>query len=92
MNWFLFLSVLLAPALFSVLGAMVRSDSLVMGSTWLGSLVVGIICGVWMGLHFGRTPVSRFALGVLLTVVFGVVSVVLACFGCTLGGFNLNLH
>ena len=91
-NWIIFFLALFAPALFAVLGAKIKSDGLVMGSTLFGSLVAGLVCGVWMGLGFGRTPVWRLALGVVFTFVFGVVSLVLACFGCSLGGFNLNIH
>lgn len=91
-NWFLFLLVLLAPALFTVLGARSKSDGLAIGSALFGSLAAGIVCGVWVGLRFGRTTVWRFALGIVFTFVLGVLSLVLACFGCSLGGFNLNIH
>lgn len=91
-NWFVFLLVLLAPALLSALGAQIKSDGLAVGGVLVGSLVTGIICGVLMGRRFGRTTGSRTALGIIFTFVFGAVSLLLGFFGCSLGGFNLKIH
>ena len=91
-NWFVFLLVLLAPALLAALGAQIKSDDLAVGGVFAGSPVAGIICGVLMGRRFGRKTGSRIVLGIVFTIVFGAVSFVLGCFGCSLGGFNLKIH
>jgi hypothetical protein len=91
-NWFVFLLVLLAPALLSAIGAQIKSDGLAVGGVFAGSPVAGIFCGVLMGRRFGRTTGSRIVLGIVFTIVFGAVSFVLSCFGCSLGGFNLKIH
>jgi amino acid transporter len=91
-NWFVFLLVLLAPALLAALGAQIKSDDLAVGGVFAGSPVAGIFCGVLMGRRFGRTTGSRIVLGIVFTIVFGAVSFVLSCFGCSLGGFNLKIH
>lgn len=91
-NWFLFLFVLLAPALLSALGARIRSDGLAVGGCFIGALVAGILCGVLLGRHVGRATASRIVWGIVFTVVFGAASLVLGFFGCSLGGFNLNIH
>lgn len=92
LNWFLFLFVLLAPALLAAFGARIKSDGLAVGGCFVGALVAGIVCGVLMGRFAGTTTASRVVLGVVFTAVFGAVSMVLGFFGCSLGGFNLNIH
>lgn len=92
LNWFLFFGCLLAPALFSALGALGKSEGVAIGSVVFGSLVAGIVCGVMMGRRFGNNPGARVGLGIAFTCVFGVVSFVLGFFGCMIGGFNLNVH
>ena len=92
LNWFLLLSALLGPALVAAFGARFKSDGLAVGGALIGALVAGIICGVLTGRRFGRTTGSRVLLGIVFTIVFGAASLVLGFFGCSLGGFNLNIH
>ena len=92
LNGLLFLGALLAPAVFSALGALAKSEGLALGSVVFGALVAGIVCGVLMGRRFGSNTGARVGLGIVFTCVFGAVSFVLGFFGCMAAGFNLNIH
>lgn len=92
LNWLLFLGVLLAPAVAALLGAMGKFEGLAVGSPLVGGGLAGIVCGVLLGRHVGRTSGARLWLGILFVAVFAVVSFMLSFFGCLLGGFQMNMH
>lgn len=91
-NWLIFFAVLLAPAVVALLGAMVKSEELAVGSPLVGGGLAGIICGIMLGRSVGRTSAARVLLGILFVGVFGCVSFILSFFGCLLGGFQMNMH
>ena len=91
-NLFIFFAVLLAPAVLALLGALVKSEGLAVGSPFVGGGIAGIICGIMLARRVGRSTGSRIGLGILFVVLFAVVSFTLSFFGCLLGGFQINMH
>lgn len=91
-NLLIFFAVLLAPAVLALLGALVKSEGLAVGSPLVGGGLAGIICGIMLARRFGRSTGSRFGFGILFVALFAVVSFTLSFFGCLLGGFQMNMH
>ena len=78
MNWLLFYIVLFAPAVLNLVGMLTNAGVLIVGSTFAGSVIVGVICGQMLGLRYGMSKV----LTVLLVVAFIVTSFILCFLGC----------
>lgn len=87
-NWLIFLGVLFAPAVLTLVGELVGADGLAVIPALLGSVIVGPFCGIYLARHVGRTSAARLWLGCLFVGVFGCVSLTLSFIGCMLGGFN----
>jgi hypothetical protein len=91
-NWLVFFSILLAPALLSVLVVLLgaRQGNLAPWIAFFGGILAGIVCGAMLGFSLGRTRAARILLGLLLSIVMVVVCVGMSCFGCMAGGFQLH--
>ena len=89
-GWWIFFAVLMAPTILTLLTA--KSEDLWPVFTFAGSGVAGLYCGFWLAIRQCRTIPGKFLIGLILAVVFTVVSFALCCAGCTLGGAALNLH
>jgi hypothetical protein len=92
-NKLLFFSALLGPPILSMLSAMLadHSDAPVFVGL-LGSVLGGLICGMVLGRHVGKTSAGRVGLSFLFVILFVVVSFFMNFFGCAMGGFNMNIH
>lgn len=89
-GWWIFFAVLMAPAVLTLLAA--KSQDLWPVFTFAGSGVAGLYCGFWLAIRQCRTIPGKVLFGLILAVVFAVVSFALCCAGCTLGGASFNLH
>ncbi len=89
-GWWIFFAVLMAPALLTLLAA--KSKDLWPIFTFAGSGVAGLYCGFWLAFRQCRTIPGKFLIGLILSVVFTVVSFALCCAGCTLGGASVSFH
>lgn len=89
-SWWLFFAVLMAPALLTLLTA--KSEDLWPPFTFPASGLAGLFCGFWLAFRQCRTMPGKILLGLILAVVFTVVSVALSCAGCALGVASLNIH
>ena len=89
-GWWFFFAVLVAPAVLTLLAA--KSEDLWPVFTFAGSGVAGLYCGFWLAIRQCRTIPGKVLIGLILAVVFTVVSFALCCAGCTLGGASFNLH
>jgi hypothetical protein len=89
-GWIVFVLVLLLPALLTLLTA--KSDNLWPVATFLVGAGAALYCGFWMAWRLCRTTVGKVAAGLALSAGFYVVSFILCCAGCALGGANVNFH
>jgi hypothetical protein len=89
-GWFVFVIVLLLPALLTLLTA--RADSLWPVSTFLVGGVAALYCGFWLAWRIFRSTATRWILAMFFSGGFYVVSFFLCCAGCALGGAKLNFH
>jgi hypothetical protein len=94
----LFFCGLLAPPLLTLITAFLmrtfvdksnESVSVAVGS--IGSVIGGIICGVTIGI-LPRDIGARVICSIVMIAIMSGVCLVLSCFGCTMGGYQLNLH
>lgn len=82
-NWLVFYVILLAPAALNLVGVMCNAGYLIFPSTFLGSLLAGIICGLMLARYRGM----RGSLAFLLVMGLGVFSFILCFAGCIARGF-----
>src|SRR5260221_2351742 len=94
LNWPLFLGVLLAPVVLTILAAsLIPNDySIAVASLvgFVGGGISGVLCGRTLGKRLGKTERQQTALGILFAGVFAVVCIGMCCFGCLsgIGVFN----
>jgi hypothetical protein len=100
LNWRLFLCVLLSPALLTLLSVAAmrfilsqpRSEGV---SPWVGLIggtIGGVICGVMLGIQGSKKLPARIFISILMSVIMIVVCVVLCFFGCSMGGYQFDIH
>ena len=87
-NWLLFITVLFAPAVLTLIGELAKERQLAVVAALLGSLAAGVFCGIHLARHVGRSSAAEFWLGWLFVGVFGCVSLILSFYGCMVGGSN----
>ncbi len=92
LNWPLFLTFLLSPALLTGLSASTGQKDLPVFMAVVGGGIAGIICGVMLGRRIGITPPTKVGLSILFSLIFMVVCVTASCFGCFAGGYNLRFQ
>lgn len=85
MNWLVFYIVLFAPAVFNLVGMLGNSGFIIVGSTFVGSVVAGIICGRMLA-YCREMPTG---LAILLVLALIVTSFILCFLGCAL---SIPLH
>lgn len=78
MNWPVFFIVLLAPAVFNLIGMLENNGLIIVGSTFPGSFVAGIICACMLA----RCREMRGWLAVLLAFALVVSSFIFCFIGC----------
>jgi hypothetical protein len=91
-NWLLFWLVLLAPAAISFLAAMAKMDNIAILCPIVGGGIAGIFCATMLARRIGRTTESKILLGLLFSILLPLFSFGLGFAGCSLGGFQLNIH
>jgi hypothetical protein len=91
----IFFGIMLAPPLLTMLIAFLGKGheneqvSPVIG--FFGGAAAGIACGVMLALRTSHSIAGRVILGILLSIVFVVVCIMLSFFGCMAVGYHLNL-
>jgi hypothetical protein len=92
-SWLMFFGVLLAPPLLTLLVAYVtrgQSNQPISPLIALfGGAAAGIGCGIMLALRLGKTLAARVVVGILFSVVFAVVCIMLSFGGCMIGGYEL---
>ncbi|HXI70422.1 MAG TPA: hypothetical protein VNN22_08720 [Verrucomicrobiae bacterium] len=91
-NWWIFFTILLAPAVLALLGSLLKVGGLSVGSPLIGGSIAGIVCGILLARRVGRTTGARVGLGFLFVALMGFLSFALAFTGCMAGGFTFNMH
>jgi len=92
-TWWLFWSILLAPAVLAAIGAASNSENLAIISPLAGGAIAGIICGVMLANSLERPPETKILLGFVLVPLFALLSFALGFGGCVLAGsVPINLH
>ena len=89
-GWPIFFGVLLLPALLTLVTA--RSDDVWPFFTFGLSLITALYCGFWLAGRICRTTGARLAAGVALSGGFYVLSFILCCAGCAIGGAQLDFR
>lgn len=98
-KWKLFLCVLLAPPLLTLLSAAAMHFLILPDSTnesltpfvgLIGGGIGGIICGVLIGLQ-SRNLAARVFLSIFMAAIMIPVCVTLCIFGCTFGGYDFRI-
>jgi hypothetical protein len=94
-NWLWFWLALIAPPILTALSAAstkhTSNDGLPVAVSLLGGGIGGIVCGVVIGIKLGKTTTSRVVLSLIFSGIMVVVSIMLCFFGCTMGGYQLDL-
>ena len=72
-NWLLFITVLFAPAVLTLIGELAKERQLAVVAALLGSLAAGVFCGIHLARHVGRSSAAEFWLGWLFWAVLVVV-------------------
>lgn len=92
MNWRRFVILLLSPSVLALLTSLAGSKNFPVLFTMFGSVAVGVVCGIELGVHLAQRSRS-VVVGVLLSFLFFAVFLALSftlCFaGCAIGGFRL---
>ena len=93
-NWLIFLAVLLAPALLTVLTVLLGAKS---GDTaptvaFFGGGAAGIVCGIMLGRRLGKTTQVKIVLSLVFALVMAVVCIGMSCGGCLASEYQLNFH
>jgi hypothetical protein len=93
-NWLVFFGVMLAPALITLLIALVGKprEQVSPFTAFFGGAAAGITCGIMLALRIGKNAGARIVLGFVFAVVFAVVCIMLSFFGCMIGGYNLRIN
>jgi hypothetical protein len=86
-NWLVFFTVLLAPAVLSLIGVALNIGTLIVSGTFGGSLVAGAVCSGMLDERYGYSSVVRW----LLAAVLALLSFAL-CFGGCLAGVMIGKH
>jgi len=87
-------AVLLAPALLTALSVLLfarEGDTAPVIAVFGGGLA-GIISGIMLGRHFGKTLPVRIVLSILFALILGVVCITMSCCGCMASGYQFNIH
>lgn len=90
-GWFLFLGCMLLPALATWLTAVLgrgqggRSMEAAVFVGIAGSVLAGVVGGIWAGRRLTANPGLRLLLGLLLMLPLGIACFVLCFLGCALG-------
>ena len=93
-NWWMFVAVLLAPTLLTALCVLLfdkKGDTAPVIAVFGGGLA-GIISGIMLGRHFGRTLPTKVVSSVLFALILGAACITMSCCGCMLSGYQFNLH
>lgn len=92
MNWRRFVILLLSPSILALFTSLTGSMNFPVLFTMFGSVAVGVVCGIELGVHLAQRSRS-IAVAVLLSFLFFAVFTALSftlCFaGCAIGGFRL---
>ena len=88
-GWWLFLLVLIAPAVLTLLTA--KSENPWSEFTLLPSVIAGVYCGFWVSFRTCKTMVGKILGGLAMTFVFIAGSLTLCWVGCAIG-VSLNVH
>jgi hypothetical protein len=91
-RWWIFLIVLLSPALLTCLSVLFvsRKGDTPAAIAVLGGGAAGIACGAMLGRRFGKTAGTKIALGIIFAAILGVACIGMSCFGCLASGYQLN--
>ena len=89
-----FAAVLVAPALLTALSVLLfaKEGDTAPSIAVLGGGLAGIISGVMLGRHFGRTQPARIILSIFFALILGVACITMSCCGCLASGYQFNLH
>lgn len=93
-QWPIFLCALLMPPVLTLLSAALHQSPNDNVSPMLGmvaGIIGGIICGVMLGFKSSRNIFVRISLSIVMSAIMVVVCIVLCCFGCTAGGYKLEM-
>jgi hypothetical protein len=91
-GWWVFLAVLLAPAV--IMGLAARSSDAQSVVLFAGGGASALFCGIWLAhrLCAKQGWVARLIMTVVFTAVLFPVNAVLCCVGCTLGGGQFDMR
>ena len=99
-KWLWFWIALIAPPVLTALSALLArqaapehasNESLSPAVALIGGGLGGIVCGIVIGTRLGKTTAARVGLSLLFSGIMVVVSIMLCFFGCTLGGYQMDL-
>ena len=93
-NGVAFTVVLLAAPVLTILAALAfpKNQDLAPSVAMCGSVITGIVAGMMLGRRLGRNLSAQIILSFVFAVIMVPVCFVMSCFGCVVGGFQLNLH
>jgi len=95
LNAKLFLLMFLGPPLLTLLSALLfraENGGIPVMIGLIGAILGGITCGVMLAHRLAKTIAGRIFLCFLLASIMVFVSVTLCCFGCNLGGYQMNFR
>jgi hypothetical protein len=94
-KWLWFWLALIAPPILTALSAALTrrssNEDLSLAVGLIGGGIGGIVCGVVIGIKLGKTTPARVVLSLIFSGIMAVVSIMLCFFGCTMGGYQLDM-
>ena len=99
-KWLWFWLALIAPPVLTALSAMLMrqgspghasNESLSPAIALIGGGIGGIVCGIVIGTRVGKTTAARVVLSLIFSGIMVVVSIMLCFFGCSMGGYQMDM-
>ncbi len=94
-KWLWFWLALIAPPVLSALSAALTrhtsNGGLPVAVGLFGGGIGGLVCGVVIGIKLGKTTPARVVLSLIFAGIMAVVSIMLCFFGCSMGGYQMDL-
>jgi hypothetical protein len=94
-KWLWFWLALITPPVLTALSALLTkhtsNDGLSVAVGFFGGGIGGIVCGIVLGIKVGKTTPARVVLSLIFSGIMVVVCIMLCFFGCSVGGFQLDL-
>lgn len=92
-RWPWFAAALLTPPLLTTLAALLdRRGSAAPALGFLGAAAGGLVCGILLGCHVGKTGATKALLSVVFSGVCAVAILAMSFFGCMVGNYQLDFR